>query len=419
MTDLPRLRRLLGGPETAWLLDRARDRIATGRPLDTPATLKAATSEQRRAVELLLGRRLRSGSSLSVPLAEVDRVLRESLACPDGLAAAVVALTGPVTDRRAQDAALTAAWQCALAELDHPAIADRAELAPWRAKVEATGLLKRLSGGDPAAARQLAADAVRVLSALPADGLTLPVLAARTLGDAHALDDGRPLSALVLSAVRALAALPAGSATGAEGRRTAWAALGVALDDLSSRVLVLGLPGSTRTSTGRILAAARDGGEPCVLTLRQIAALPPELGLPEHTIVHVCENPAVPTAAADELGPDCPPLVCVEGNPSAAARTLLTHIADQGHPIAYHGDFDWGGIRIATGILRLPTAAPWRYDTPSYLAAVERGLGTPLTTGIPAPTPWDPALAPALTQHSIRVEEEHLLDQLLADLHGH
>jgi uncharacterized protein (TIGR02679 family) len=419
VTDLPRLRRLLGGPETAWLRERVRDRLAAGRPLDTPATLKAATLEQRRAVELLLGRRLRSGSSLTVPLAEVDRVLRESLACPDGLAAAVVALTGPVADRRAQDAALAAAWKRTLAELDHPTVADRVELAPWRVNVEATGLLKRLSGGDPAAAQQLAADAVRVLSALPADGLTLPVLAARTLGDAHALDDSRPLGTLVLSAARALAALPADTATGAEGRRAAWAAVGVALDDLASRVLVLGLPGSNRGTTGRILATAREGGEPCVLTLRQIAALPPELGLTEHTIVHVCENPAVLAAAADELGPDCPPLVCVEGNPSAAARTLLTHIAGQGHLIAYHGDFDWGGIRIATGILRLPTATPWRYDARSYLAAVERGLGTPLTTGTPAPTPWDPSLAPALTQHTIRVEEEHLLDQLLADLHGH
>src|SRR5579884_111562 len=104
MTDCPRLRRLLGGPETAWLLERARDRLATGRALDTPATLKAATPEQRRAVELLLGRRLRSGTSLTVPLAEVDRVPRASLASPDGLAAAVIALTGPVTDRRAEDA---------------------------------------------------------------------------------------------------------------------------------------------------------------------------------------------------------------------------------------------------------------------------------------------------------------------------
>ncbi|MGW3233409.1 TIGR02679 family protein [Kitasatospora sp. NPDC001095] len=414
MTDLPRLRRLLGGPETAWLLDRARGRLADGRPLDTPATLRAATAEQRRAVELLLGRRLRSGSSLTVPLAEVDRVLRESLACPDGLAAAVIALTGPVTDRRAQEAARAAAWQRARAEFDHPSVTERPELVGWLATLDATGLLKRLSGADPATARQLAADTVRVLSALPADGLTLPVLAAHTLGDAHALDAGRPLAALVLSAVRALAALPAEAATGAEGRRTAWAAVGVALDELSSRVLVLGLPGSTRDTTGRILAAAHEGGEPCILTLRQLAR-PSDPGLNGHT-VRVCENPAVLAAAADELGPACPPLICVEGNPSAAARALLTQLTDQGSPIAYHGDFDWGGIRIATGILRLPGAAPWHYDAPAYLAAVERGLGTPLTTGTPAPTPWDPALGDALTRHGIRVEEEHLMDLLLTDL---
>ncbi|MGW3043228.1 TIGR02679 family protein [Kitasatospora sp. NPDC001159] len=416
MTDLPRLRRLLGGPDTAWLLERARGRIAAGRALDTPATLRKATAEQRRAVELLLGRRLRSGDSLTVPLAEVDRVLRESLACPDGLTAAVVALTGPVADLRAQEAASAAAWQRVLAELDHPAVTDRPELASWRAKVEATGLLKRLSGGDPASARQLAAAAARVLSFLPADGLTLPVFAARTLGDAHALDEGRSLASLVLSAVRAISAteLPGGS----EGRRAAWAAVGVALDELSSRVLVLNLPGSTTSTTGRILAASRQGGEPCVLTLRQLTGGPPELGLNGRT-VHVCENPAVLAAAADELGPDCPPVVCVEGNLSVAARTLLTYAAGHGSPIAYHGDFDWGGIRIATTVLRLPGAAPWHYDTPSYLAAVDRGLGTPLTTGAPAPTPWDPALAPAITHHGIRVEEEHLLDRLLADLRRH
>ncbi|MEU6970983.1 TIGR02679 family protein [Kitasatospora aureofaciens] len=419
MTDLPRLRRLLGGPETAWLLDRARDRLATGRTLGAPATLKAATAEQRRAVELLLGRRLRAGTSLTVPLAEVDRVLRDSLACPDGLAAAVVALAGPVPDRRAQDARLAAAWRQAWAELDHPAIVGRPELASWRARAEATGLLKRISGGDPAAARRLAADAAQALSRLPADGLTLPVFSARTLGDAHALDEGRPLAALVHSAVRALAAVPADATSGATSRRAAWAAVGVALDELSSRVLTLGLPGSPADTTGRVLAAAREGGEPCLLTLRQLARRPPALGLDERTRVYVCENPAVLAAAADDLGADCPPLICVEGNLSVAARTLLTRIADQSCPISYHGDFDWGGIRIAADVLRLPGATPWRYDAPSYLAAVDRGLGTPLTTGTPAPSPWNPALAPALAEHSIRVEEEQVLDQLLADLRQH
>jgi uncharacterized protein (TIGR02679 family) len=413
--DLPRLQRLLGGSETAWLVERVRDRMAAGRPLDTSVTLRSATAGQRRAVESLLGRRLRSGTSLTVPLAEIDRVLRESLACQDGLAAAVVALTGPVADKRAQDAALAASWRQALAELDHPAVTGRSELAPWPAMVAATGLLKRLSGSDPATARQLAADTVRVLARLPSDGLALPVLAARSLGDAHALDDGRPLATLVLSAVRHLAELPAAATAGAEGRRAAWAAVGVALDDLSSRVLVLGLPGSARGTVGRVLAAAQEGGEPCVLTLRQLARQVPDLGLDAH-LVRICENPAVLAAAADGLGPDCPPLVCTEGALSAAARALLRHLRDRECRLAFHADFDWGGIRIATGVLRLFGVTPWRYDAVSYQAAVERGLGSPLATGSPVPTPWDPGLGEAIGHRRVRVEEEHLIDELLADL---
>lgn len=415
--DLPRLQRLLGTPQLGWLLDRARRRMADGQPLDGTVTLTDADGSQRAAVARLLGRAPRPGRSLSVSLSAVDRTLRASGASPEGLAAAVVALTGPVSDRHAQAAAVAAAWQRVQAEFDHPAVADRAELAAWRARLEATGLLKRLSGGDPAVARRLAADTARVLSRLPADGLTLPVLSARTLGDAHALDEGSPLASLVLSAVRALASLPK-AASGTEGRRAAWAAVGVALDDLSSHVLVLGLPGSGTGTTGRVLAAARDGGEPCLLTLRQLTRQPPDLGL-DGCPVHVCENPAVLAAAADDLGPGCPPLVCTEGQPSAAARTLLGRLADRRCPITYHGDFDWGGARIAAGVLRLPRATPWRYDAASYLAAVERGLGSPLTTGTPAPTPWDPALEAAMTEHAVRVEEEHLIEQLLADLHRH
>ncbi len=416
--DLPRLRRLLGGPDTGWLVERVRERMAAGRPLDTAAVLAAATTEQRRAIELLLGRRLRTGRSLSVPLAEVDRVLRESLACPDGLVAAVLALTGPVADRRAEAVADAEAWQTAFAALD--SVCDRPELAGWRAAVESTGLLKRLASGDPRAARQLADQAACVLPELPADpaaALTLPVLAARCLSDAHALDEGRPLASLVRSAVKAIAGLPPDAIAGAEGRRTLWAAVGVATDDLSSRVLTLGLPGSDRGTTGRILAAAREGGEPVVLTLRQLSrrdCLPGEAGVP----VRVCENPAVVAAAASALGPDCPPLVCVEGNVSVAARTLLARLAAQGSRLAYHGDFDWGGVRIAADVLRLPGAVPWRYDATAYLTAVERGLGSPLTTGSPTATPWNPPLREAIERHAIRIEEELLLDDLLTDLRG-
>jgi len=422
--DLPRLRRMLGGPDTAWILDRVRDRIAQGLPLDTPAVLAGATAEQRQAVQRLLGRRPRGhprpeagggrGQSLSVPLAELDGMLRESEASPDGLAAAVVALTGPVQDRRAAGEAEAVAWQRALAPLD----GCRAPLATedWRGLLESSGLLRRLAAGDPIRAGRLAEQCVLVLEALPAPGTTLAVLAARSTGDAHALDQGRPLATLVRSAVRSWAALPESEAAGAEGRRTVWAAVGVAVDELSSRVLTLGLPGGPDGTTARVLAAAAEGGEPCVLTLRQLTRAKALLGVSGRR-VFLCENPAVMAEAARELGSACPPLVCVEGSISVAARVLLPRLAAEGGLPVYHGDFDWGGIRIATDAMRLTGARPWRFTRADYLAALARGLGTPLTTGFPAPTPWDPGLADALGTHRIRVEEELLLDELIADLH--
>lgn len=422
-TDQPRLRRLLGGPDTAWLVDRIRRRLTEGRTLDGVVTLAQATAGQRRAVELLLGRAPGAGHSLSVRLSELDAALRASEVCPAGLAAAVVTLTGPVTDRRTAAEAQRLAWESALRPLDECA-RTRPELAGWRAALETTGLLKRLSQDDARAAAALSASAARVIDALPSPGVGLAVLAARTTGDAHALDEGRPLGTLVLSAVRALSGLAARDTGTAAERRAAWAAVGVARDELSSRVLVLGLPGGAGTgdrhhSTARILNAAHEAGEPAVLTLRQLTRDDPPFDLGAGTgagTVFICENPAVVAAAADELGSACPPLVCVEGQLSAAARTLLARLADQGARFAYHGDFDWGGVRIAAVVFRLVGTSPWRFDETAYLAALDRGHGSPLTTGVPADTPWDPRLREAIAQRGMRVEEEHLLDLLIADL---
>ena len=394
-----RLHRVLGGPDTAWIIERVRSRIAQGRPLDGAVTLTGATLPQRRALESLLGRAPGAGRSLSIRLPELDALLREAGLCAEGLVGAVLALTGPVPDLREGAKSEQLAWQQAHQPLRD--LADRRrELGAWAAEAERSGLVKRLSRGDAAAAQELTTNAASVLRFLPSDGVALPVLAARAVGDAHALDEGRALTALVLGAVRALTGMPTMATTSAEGRRVAWAAVGVALDELSSRVLTLGLD-----------SALPD--EPAVLTLRRVRRHPPAFAGGQ---VFVCENPAVIAAAADELGAGCPPLVCVEGQLSAAARALLAHLVAHNAHIAYHGDFDWGGVRIAAGVLALPRAKPWRYDAESYLAAVHGGLGSPLTGGTPLDTPWDPSLRSVIERHNVRVEEEHLISGLLADL---
>ncbi|MBB2909862.1 uncharacterized protein (TIGR02679 family) [Streptosporangium becharense] len=423
-----RLARLLGGPETAWLVDRVRHRLERGRPLGGSVTLGTATPEQRRAIERLLGRRAGTGASLSVSLDEVDRMLRSSGACPEGLATAVVLLQGPVRDLGRENTERETAWREAYTELD-AVVTGRTELSGWREWLESTGLVRRIAG-DPREARLLLGTVAALLLRLPHPGIPIGRLSAESCGDAHALDEGKPLAALALSAARALSGLPyAGDGT-ADARRSAWAAVGVHLDDLSSSVLCLGLPGDDDTATGRVLAALRTAGEPCVLTLRQLRRhdTPVAAGL-----VRICENPVVVAAAADEFGPHCPPLVCTSGRPSAAVWRLLDLLSAGGCEFAYHGDFDWGGVAIASAVRERINWRPWRYDAASYETAVSTTRAVTSATGAaasfagtvtsaaalsgrPRETPWDPPLAAAMARHAVRVEEELVLGDLLADL---
>jgi uncharacterized protein (TIGR02679 family) len=422
--DGVRLRRLLGGEHTAWLVRRARDRLEAGRPLTGTVTLAGASAEQRRAVERLTGRPPRSGASLSVSLPEVDRVVRESGAAPGGLAEAVALLTGPLRDRNRDRLDAASAWAAAFAPLDD-AVAGRPELAAWRGWLDATGVVRRLAP-SPGVALVLLDQVAAVLRRLPSRGIPIGRLAAESCGDAHALDDGRPAGTLALSAVRALAGLPFAADAGADSRRAVWASVGVHLDELSSLVLCLGLPGDTRAALGKVLAVQREAGQPAMLTLRQLRchdeALPAGRGP-----VRICENPVVIAAAADELGSRCAPLVCVGGQPSAAVWRLLDLLAAGGARFRYHGDFDWGGIRIASAVrqrvrLRQSDWQPWRYDRDAYEAAAAAASAAhaaarlPRLAGEPVATPWDPGLADAMTRRDVRIEEELSLDTLLADL---
>jgi uncharacterized protein (TIGR02679 family) len=409
------LRRLLGGQPTAWLVDRARERLETGRPLTGTVTLAQATVEQRRGIERLIGRPARSGASLSVSLAEVDRILRASGAAPGGLHQAVAELTGPVRDRSRDQANAAAAWADAFSPLDE-AVLGRDSLIAWRAWLDTTGVVRRLTP-EPTAAKLLLSQVAGVLGRLPSSGVPIGRLAAECCGDAHALDDGRPAGTLALSAARALTGLPFAADGGADSRRGAWAAVGVHLDELSSLVLCLGLSGDTRAPLGRVLESYREAGQPAMLTLRQLRChdAPVRAG-----VIWICENPVVVAAAADALGADCRPLVCVGGHPSAAVWRLLDLLAAGGAEFRYHGDFDWGGIRIADAvrIRAITTQArwlPWRYDQIAYEALPAPLAGSRLA-GEPVPAPWDPGLATAMARRGIRLEEELTLDLLLADL---
>lgn len=414
-----RLRRALGGPDTAWLVERLRRRIASGRELTGTISLARPTPAQRRAVESLLGRPPRPGDSVGVPLATLDAVVRRGGLHPDGLAAAVRELVGPVTNEAAERAAEAEAWNAALEPLAHLA----GPAATWGAAPTTSSLVRRLAG-DPAGAARLVGELAAVLAALPADGVPLARLAARATGDAHALDRRRPLATLVLSAIRAGwwrgegdTSGPDGTASGPDGtpaqrRRLLWDTVGVLVDELSSTVLTLGVPFAAGSALEGLVAPARGGGEPVVLTLRQVARSPIGWVAPA---VFACENPAVVAAAADQFGPACPPLVCLGGQPSIAALHLLAAAAAAGATIHYHGDFDWGGVRIGNLLHQRLAWRPWRFDASAFRALPADRRGGPLA-GAAVVAQWDPDLTAALIADGRRVEEELLLEDLLADL---
>ncbi|MFD9240613.1 TIGR02679 domain-containing protein [Streptomyces sp. NPDC059556] len=290
--DEARLRRLLGGPDLAWLLERVRRRLERGQSLTGPVSLAAPTPAQRAAAERLLGRAPGDGKALTVRLDAVDAVLVRSGVSPEGLTAAVTALTGPVISleevRRSEDQA----WAEAYAPLTVLA-GEVPSLEEWAGRVREDGLVRRLAR-TPEAARPLLDQVARVLRELPAEPpRSLSVFAADILGNAHALDDGTPPATLCLSGIRALTGHPDGA--GATWRRAAWASAGLLRDDVSSTVLTLNLRGTPA------LDWMADMGEPCLLTLRQLAHHPPRTTPP---VVHICENPAVLSAAADTYGPD-------------------------------------------------------------------------------------------------------------------
>lgn len=279
----------------------------------------------------------------------------------------------------------------------------------WLACLKRDGSLKRLSKGDCKQARVIVETAAKLLHALPFQGeRSLAHVAADFCGGSHALDAAEPLSTLVLRglALRLKQTFP----TRSDSRREIWSAFGVVCDELSAPVLVFNLQFSSDTLLGRLTSLAAAENHPLHLTTRLIWSsewnrikCPPD--------VYVCENPTVLSMAANQFGQRCSPLVCVNGEPSTSARSLLRHLKSGGSRIHYHGDFDWPGIAIAKRVIEGLGAAPWCFDVDAYRAA-SRYQGRELNDK-PVSSPWCPQLSVEMQRRGVAYDEEVMAGELL------
>lgn len=417
-----RLERLLGGPALTALRQRLRRHFERQGEPGTGRILHLGQLEpaEREALALLTGRPTSTARSARIDIDRIDATLRNAGLC-DSLRDALERLDGPIMNRIALRKAAEQAWSAVIQRQDGDP-----RLQGWLQTPAAGALLKRLARQDTHVADTLLAQADGVLRRLPASGLTRSQLAAQVLGNAHALDAGQPVATLVLAAWRhdettaafsnlnmASEGEPDASAEGEvqtadERARDVWARAGILVNELARPVLVLNLP--------PLAALPFAQGEPAYLSLRRLLRDPPAWNV-EGRDIYVCENPNLVAIAADCLGARCAPLVCTDGMPAAAQRTLLDQLARAGARLRYHGDFDWPGLRIANHVLRTWQAQPWQMHAPDYEAAVQTAPPRPRDlTASDLNATWDQQLVPAMCRHGLSIAEEAVADGLLEDL---
>lgn len=418
-----RLRRLLGGAELASLRLRMRryfERVDNGASGDF-LTLTQLSATEHEALALLTGRPSRPSGSARIDVRQLDAALTEA-GIAGSLRAALELIDGPIENRVAHRNGIQAQWDNVTRHGRwHVALSD------WVVTPAALRLLKRLTRQNPAIAQQLLERADIVLRRLPADGVPLSQLAAETLGNAHALDSGEPTATIILAAWRHLESRQTSGMNSLEDNedndaqddcrlpheriRDIWARSGVLVNELARPVLFLNLPVADHNVT------VGTPGEPAYLSLRKLLRTPPVWAVSGVT-VFVCENPNLVAIVADRLGAASAPLVCTDGMPSAAQRTLLTQLQRAGAHLMYHGDFDWPGLQIANHVRRAWQVNLWRFSAKDYEVAVTNAPHTRHNlSGACVAASWDPALMLAMQHHGIAIAEESVAANLLEDLH--
>jgi uncharacterized protein (TIGR02679 family) len=397
------------------LLARLVARLQRGEALTGTIRLKNLTAAERATVREITGSQSR-GDSIAVDLAAFDAIVRNTGRFAS-LAELVRETAGPVANRPAERSARAAEWARVWDEATQQAASDAA-LASAIDQLRRSGWLAKAARRDPIIATDLLRRAMGVLRQLPVEPIPLAIFAAQQLGDAHALDSTATLGRLALRLLAARDGSP--PPLRVAERRRMWEHVGIVTDELSTSVLVANLPAVGGSLSDQMLRQHHSAGMPCRLTFRHLRLHPPtfqgptSFGQSPAPLLYVCENPSVIAAATERQGANCRPIVCLEGNPNLACWRLLSQLTSAGFRLAYHGDFDWGGLRIANRIYRQFGFVPWRFT------AADHRLTSPSHRPLRPPecqADWDCELSPAIAASGVAVEEESLIEELVQDLY--
>jgi uncharacterized protein (TIGR02679 family) len=425
------VRAYLSTPDLMQVWAAIRHRLERNSLAPTGILLVDLTYQAAEDLSGLLRRPVSEGQ-VRLSLADLDAALRASAAA-SGLVAVVADLTGgPLVDRKAAGAAQRASrlglWESWENALEWVGLQGAPWVSEWQEGVRRTGLLIRAGDAAPLVIEQTMAVLTTLATVLPLAGRdrdavprSIPVapsfelaeLASRSCADAHALDDGRVTTALVLRALAAATGEPV--PTNAARRRDLWALAGVSPDAVSGTLLVWALrpPGSGRWAA--MMRTRADLGVVTHVTLQEWSIASEQPWATSGERVYVCENPQVVQAAA-RMG-TTKPVLCTSGNPATVSTLALDKLVADGADVVYHGDFDVAGVRIAERLFQRGVR-PWRFTDRDYLealASTDSSSNVPFTGDVPE-TWWSVGLASALRSHRLAVHEEALMGILLSDL---
>ncbi len=364
-------------------------------------TLPDLLPEGRRRLGVIIERPVPAGRRQVAMLdlvAGVERIARTDLL------GALTELGVAPTGRRELQLARQQAHRERRQALDN-AVAVIGPAAPWAPGWAESAWNDGLFAGRTADGVSALVGQVSQVLAFGGSGRSRTEIAARVLGDAHALDSAGRLAALV---TRALVARE-----GPGPERTVWERAGMPLDLVSAPVLTWALP---LIGEGAVAQAARVmTGARLPLHISTIALRRQTLLVDAGTPILVVENPRLVEAAAQRALPAA--VISTNGNPTTAPFEAITALRNSDARLRYHGDFDSPGLAIATRACEMG-CAPFQMSAVAYSDALavadSEGVVLPSDSGSVPETPWDPDLAVAFARRRLVVHEERLMDEVLA-----